>query len=167
MGQRDEKYYALEEYKMGYGLIKAAAKEYWQRFQIFFAVNSGLLAAMKLVPGQEQVGAGIAFFGAILCWIWFFVSGKMSAYELYWNRGLDRPGKVLGYTLLSERRYNDFRRGKYRSIEERNSRTHRILRWFFRNVKTSLCMLLIPCFMFLLWVWIGYPLWERVFFPNC
>jgi len=69
-------------------LIGYESKNYWDRYNVFLALNSGLLAALVLLGSRSPIMklplVGISFFGMIQGIAWFLVVARASAYLRHW-----------------------------------------------------------------------------------
>lgn len=78
----------LENYKLLMDLIGYESKNYWDRYNVFLALNSGLLAALVLLGSRSPIMklplVGISFFGMIQGIAWFLVVARASAYLRHW-----------------------------------------------------------------------------------
>jgi len=132
----DDKYYALEEYKLAFRLLLLENKVCWERFKVLALVNSGLLAAWGVLPRQEQYwGIGLAIAGLGVSVSWFFISLKMAANTRFWAEATHGPGAVLKFGLLSKGAHNKY--------------FHGLSKW--RRVRASSWQLIVPAVFGIVW----------------
>jgi len=104
----DDKFLALQEYKLAVELYRDQNRLTWDKFKIFFAINSALLAAIGYL--KHPLTLGVAFLGVFACIVWWQISDKNAAYSEYWIQRANQVGDNLKFDLLSEERYKKARR---------------------------------------------------------
>ena len=100
----------LEEYKLAVELIRDENKLTWERFKLFFVINSALLAAIGYLKHDwPWWPLPIASLGIVMCIVWWAVSAKNAAYSEYWTQRARELEPPLKLELLSRKRWNKAR----------------------------------------------------------
>jgi len=76
----------LENYKLLIEFVMNESKLYWDRYNVFLALNSGLLVALVFLAPRPifPLLEAISIFGISLGIIWFLIVARASAYIRYW-----------------------------------------------------------------------------------
>ena len=138
--EEDTKFYALEEYKLAVQLTMYQSKMFWDVFNIFLVLNSGLLAVLGILL-REGVSSfrfvlPLALTGCTVCIFWFFVLGRSKAYQSYYIFRTRELRTKLGFEVLSPERYEQFFKKQH----------------FYAKFPTTTIALFVPIVLFLVWI---------------
>jgi len=144
--QSEENKY-LEEYKILSELHIFANRAFWDKNNMFVAINLGFLAAWTLLvsgglkPLTRNVATVMAVGAAVYCIFWFFVVGRARAYIRYWDKRTLEVEQVL-------KTFNTFT-GFVEFAKKQ--------RW--GTISSTTIGLLIPVSLFLVWAFVIALIW--------